>query len=59
MKFNGSKFEVIRYGNNSEIKESTVYFTPNLAEVVDEKDSLRDLRVKLSSNIKFPDHVKK
>ena len=59
MKFNGSKFEVIRYGNKSDLKEDTVYFTPNLEEIVEEKASLRDLGVILSSDMKFSNHVEK
>ena len=29
MAFNGTKFEVLRYGNNEEVKEDTDYLTPN------------------------------
>ena len=38
MLFNGKKFEVLRYGNNRTIKESTSYFTPNYEEIIEEKD---------------------
>ena len=41
MQFNCSKFELIRYGKNSEIKENTVYFTPNHEDVVEEKDDFK------------------
>jgi hypothetical protein len=37
MEFNGNKFEVMRYGSNANIKESTVYFTPNFDEVIEDK----------------------
>ena len=30
MLFNGSKFQILRYGQNELIKEETVYFTPNI-----------------------------
>ena len=59
MKFNGSKFEVIRYGTNKEIKENTLYFTPNQENVIEEKETLRDLGVILSSNMKFSEHIDK
>ena len=36
MEFNGKKFEVMRYGSNNNIKESTVYFTLNFDEVIEE-----------------------
>ena len=44
---------------NSEIKDNTVYFTPNHEDVVEEKDMLRDLGVILSSDLKFSDHIDK
>ena len=57
MKFNGSKFEVIRYGKITEIKENTVYFTPDQNGIIEEKETLRDLGVILSADMKFAEHV--
>ena len=59
MKLNGSKFEVIRYGTKSDLKKDTVYFKPNLEDIVKEKDSLRDLGVIIFSDMKFSNHVEK
>ena len=42
MEFNGKKFEVLWYGSNTNIKESTVYFTPNFDDVIKEKYTVRD-----------------
>ena len=57
MLFNGKKFEVMRYGPNTSIKESTSYFTPNLEDIIEEKDSLRDLGIIMSNDGAFSSHV--
>ena len=57
MLFNGNKFEVLRYGTNRTIKESTSYFTPNYEEIIEEKDSLRDLGIIMSNDGAFSSHV--
>ena len=59
MKFNSKKFELIRYGPNEQIKMNTLYFTPNMENVIDEKDELRDLGVIMSKDMKFSKHVAK
>ena len=57
MQFNGKKFEALRYGKNKEIKESTCYFTPGMDDIIEEKDSIRDLGVIMSSDATFSSHV--
>ena len=37
MLFNGNKFELLRYGTNEEIKESTIYLTPEKCYSVTDK----------------------
>ena len=59
MKFNGSKFQCIRYGPNEELKNDTVYFTANMEGVIDQFSSLRDLGVILSDDAKFDCHIEK
>ena len=34
MKFNGSKFQLLRYSSNENLKKDTVYFTPNMENVI-------------------------
>jgi hypothetical protein len=34
MKFKGSKFQLLRYGPNENLKKDTVYFTPNMENVI-------------------------
>ena len=41
MAFNGSKFEVLRYGYNEDLKHSTNYLTPEAEDVIDVKNVLR------------------
>ena len=57
MKFNGMKFEVLRYGRNQELKESTSYFTPNFEDIIEEKNNLRDLGITMSVDATFPSHL--
>ena len=56
MKFNSLKFELIRYGKNNQLKESTTYVTPEW-ELIDEKDDVRDLGVTLSNCCNFKQHI--
>ena len=40
MAFNSSKFEVIRYGSNTTLQESTNYLTPGCDAIIEEKENL-------------------
>jgi endonuclease/exonuclease/phosphatase family metal-dependent hydrolase len=57
MKFNGSKFQLIRYGPNEDIKNNTLYFTEDVEEIIERVPSLRDLGVIMSDTAKFDDHI--
>jgi hypothetical protein len=57
MKFNGSKFQVIRYGPNEDIKNDTIYFTEDMEDIIERFPSLRDLGVIMSDTGKFDDHI--
>ena len=57
MQFNGGKFEILRYGKNTTLKESTSYFTPNYEEIIEEKECLRDLGIIMSNDCSFSSHV--
>ena len=43
MAFNGSKFELLRYGYNDELKCATNYLTPEAEDIIEVKNVLRDL----------------
>ena len=55
LKFNSSKFQALRYGQNKDTKDF-VYKTPTGDNIPDE-DSVRDLGVKMSRNLKFHDQT--
>ena len=58
MVYNGTKFQVIRYGNNQELKENTNYFTEDTGELIERFETLRDLGVILSEEANFKAHIK-
>ena len=53
IKFNGSKFQLLRYGTNEELNNITVYFTGHMEDVIEQSSSLRDLGVIMKDNGKF------
>ena len=57
MLFNSKKFELLRYGKNQDLKNSTLYLTPNQNDVIEEKESLRDLGIIMSNDATFSSHV--
>ena len=57
MAFNSSKFEVLRYGSNTALKESTNYLTPGCEPIIEEKENLRDLGIIMSNDASFSSHV--
>ena len=59
MKFNGSKFQLMRYGTNENIKEDTIYFTEDMSEVIDQSESVKDLGVIMNNKANFNDQVQK
>ena len=59
MIFNGKKFEMLRYGKNSDIKMNTNYFSPNYEDIIEVKENLRDLGVIMSDNASFKNHIYK
>ena len=52
MKLNDDKFEVLRYGTNNELKESTTYTTPK-GLPIETKTVVKDLGVVMSDENKF------
>ena len=58
MTFNDSKFELVRYGTNQELKDSTFYTRPD-GEHIEEKYHVRDLGVTMSNTATFTEHINK
>ena len=40
MKFNGKKFQVVRYGKNENLKNETLYFTENTENIVERHETV-------------------
>merc|ERR1711963_766243 len=59
MEFNKKKFQVLRYGENEELKNETSYFSGNFEELIERFESIRDLGVELSDDGAFDDHLEK
>ena len=59
MLFNGKKFEMLRFGKNDDLKSNTVYFSPGYEDIIEVKESLRDLGVIMSDSSNFKDHINK
>ena len=59
MDFNKGKFVVMRYGQNEALKNETEYFSGNFEEIIERKDSVRDLGVQLTDNGAFEEHIEK
>jgi ribonuclease P/MRP protein subunit RPP40 len=57
MEFNEDKFEALQYGSLIHLKESYNYLTPAVANVIESKDSLKDLGVIMSADGKFDSHI--
>ena len=55
MQFNSNKFELLRYGKNQHINESTSHYSPN--ETTIEQTNVKDLGLKLSVTLSFTDHI--
>ena len=57
MLFNGKKFEMLRYGKNEDLKNSTMYLTPGAEDFIEVKEDLRDLGIQMADNAKFSIHI--
>ena len=59
MKFNGSKFQILWYGPNEELKNITMSITGKMEEVITQFSSLRDLGVIMTDDAKLDTHIEK
>ena len=56
MEFNDIKFELLRYGKNTELKSSTSYISSSF-NLIEEKQNVKDLGVTLTSDGTFKTHL--
>ena len=59
MKFNGGKFQILRYGQNKELKEDTVYFTSDMENVIEQVSTTKDLGITMTDDAKFEEQTEK
>ena len=59
MKFNSTKFEVLKHGKDEELKNDFEYFTPDYEDIVERKEVLRDLGIQSNDKATFDDHINK
>ena len=57
MRWNEVKFQIMRLGKDEELKENTKFFTPNYEELIDEKDTIKDLGVLVDSNLRYKSQI--
>ena len=57
MKFNGLKFQLMRYGDNKSIKEDTLYFTDNMNNIIERYETLKDLGVIMNESGTWMEHL--
>ena len=56
MTFNDTKFDLIRYGQNTQLKEATAY-NSNANTNIEAKSSTKDLGVTMSATAEFTEHI--
>ena len=56
MLFNDTKFELLRYGKNADLQQSTKY-TSNTSDPIQPKCSTKDLGITLSTTADFKEHI--
>ena len=56
MQFNENKFQLLRYGTNQDIKDSTSLFEPN-SKHIEQTQCVKDLCIKMSDTLSFTEHI--
>lgn len=56
--FNANKFELLRHGKTVNLKQS-IYPKPNGTDIIEEKNVVTDLGVKVNNKADFTDHIDK
>ena len=59
MRWNDLKFQILRIGRNEDIKENTTVFSPDYGEVVESKDTIKDLGIMVEKEFTYKDHLRK
>ena len=59
MLFNSTKFELLQYGKNEDLKNSYNYLSPDHENIIERKNVLRDLGVLMNDDATFEDQINK
>ena len=59
MKFNSSKFHVIQFGRNAELKLDYNYLGPDYQDIIYPSEEVRDLGVTISHEVNYKSHIAK
>ena len=59
MEFNTTKFQLLRYGKNVNLKENTCYFTGKMKSVIEQVSSCKDLGVIMEDTGEFDQQIEK
>ena len=59
MVFNATKFEGLKHGKNEELKNQYEYITPDCENLIDRKESLKDLGIIVNEKSNFEDNKNK
>ena len=57
MRWNRDKFQLLRIGPNTNIKESTYLFTPNFQDIIEEKSSIKDLGIYVDADLRYKEQM--
>ena len=53
MRWNHLKFQVLRLGQNNDLKEDTLLFSPDYTDVIERKEAIKDLGIYIDQNLDF------
>ena len=59
MKFNSTKFEVVKFGPSKSLKTNYLYLTPGADDIIHEVETVKDLGVFIDNDLKFTSHINK
>ena len=59
MEFNGLKFQALKYGRNSEMKDEYEYVNSEFPQFIENVNSTRDLGIIMSTDGHFDEHIDK
>ena len=57
MKWNDNKFQTMRIGKNNRMKEDTLLFTPKYDNVIEVKETIKDLRVLIDDDMRYNSQI--